>query len=317
MTLRLGILVDMESTAEGVSQNAHDKERSLKISLIINLLLFLPDVAAAVIAHSVTLYADLLKTFNELIATLLAWVTIRSVSRGKSPDFNYGLGKLENLASIAVALFMFVSTYIVLHTALDRLSAPVALHPKGVWLAIVTMLVGMVVNIGLFWKNHSIAQREHSPVMRSQVELFRAKAVADGLVLLSMIATLALKNHPLVLYLDPVACLMIAVFLLFSSLGLIWHSMYDLLDQTLDESLQLVIVRELVAFYHDYVALNGVRSRRSGSRAFIEIYLDFDSEKTMGEVQRTIDRMQQAIESRIKNSQVLIIPSTRRVSNTV
>ena len=51
------------------------------------------------------------------------------------------------------------------------------------------------------------------------------------------------------------------------------------LDKTLDEELQMVIVRHLAQYFNEYTELHGVRSRRSGSNVYIEIFLEFDGER--------------------------------------
>ncbi len=86
--------------------------------------------------------------------------------------------------------------------------------------------------------------------------------------------------------------------------------MPDLLDKTLDEELQIVIVRELAAFFDEYHALHGVRSRRSGSNVYIEILLEFEGGKQMHEVQKTIDRIKISLEQKIPKSSVSIVPTS-------
>lgn len=71
----------------------------------------------------------------------------------------------------------------------------------------------------------------------------------------------------------------------------------------------MVIVRHLAVFFNDYSALHGVRSRRSGSNVYIEIFLEFDGEKKMCEVQETIDRIKASLEAQIPKSKVSIVPT--------
>ena len=72
----------------------------------------------------------------------------------------------------------------------------------------------------------------------------------------------------------------------------------------------MVIVRHLAQFFNDYSALHGVRSRRSGSNVYIEIFLEFDGEKKMCEVQEIIDRIKVSIEVQIPKSTVSIVPTS-------
>ena len=150
--------------------------------------------------------------------------------------------------------------------------------------------------------------------MESQWRLFRAKAIADTVVFISLILSLSLSRYPWSHYIDPFASFIIAGFLLFSIYSVISDSVYDLLDKTLEESVQLIIINKLVAFFDEYKEIHGVRSRRSGNNIFIEIFLEFDGERKMADIQRVINEMKVNIQSSIKGSFVTIVPSTQKVS---
>jgi len=85
--------------------------------------------------------------------------------------------------------------------------------------------------------------------------------------------------------------------------------MYDLLDRALEESLQLVILRALASHFHEYEALHGIRSRRTGSNTYIEIFLEFEDERKMSEVQQVIDSIKTDLEQKIQGSHVVIAPT--------
>ena len=290
-----------------------EKGRAIVISLIVDFILLLPDIVAAVLANSVTLFADVLKCVNELLATFLAWLTIRRVSKGKDLAYNYGYGKLENLTGMVVAFLIAVSIIIVFYSAIERIKDPVSMHKGGVGLGIFLMSVGVCVNSWLSLKNYRIAKKKHSPVMDSQWRLFRAKAFADGCVLLSLILSMALARYSWSLYIDPLASFVIIGFLMFSAYGIISNSIYDLMDKTIEESLQLIIVRELVAYFDEYKSLHGVRSRRSGGDIYIEIFLEFDGERKMADVQNVMNNIKTTLEEKIKSSHVIISLSSSPV----
>src|SRR6185295_6184031 len=104
-----------------------------------------------------------------------------------------------------------------------------------------------------------------------------------------------------------------AGFLVYSIYGIASVNVSDLLDRALDESLQLLIMRDLAAFYDDYVAFHGLRSRRAGKHIYIDIFLEFDGTHPMGEVQKVIDSMRTSLERNIPGSHVVIAPTTARV----
>ena len=292
--------------------NTHnDREKSVFLSLVIDFLLFIPDVVAAVMANSITLWADVLKCGNELLVTFLSWLALRMVRRGRKVRFDYGLGKLENVTGVIVAGAMFISLFIVLHSAFERLRHPMDMHPGGVWLAMILMTVGVIANTSLWIKNYRVGRRQFSPIIEAQWRMFRTKAFSDLIVLTALVLSMSLRAQAWAIYIDPAASLFIAGFILHSIWGMLSNSFYDLLDRTLDESLQLVIVKELAVHFDHYKEIHGVRSRRSGSHVYVDLMLEFDGDKKMAEVQSIINHMETALERSIPGSHVLIAPTTR------
>jgi cation diffusion facilitator family transporter len=290
------------------------KQRTVLISLIVDFILWIPDIAAALLSGSVVLLADAVKCANEILATFFAYLTIRKMARGGTGTYDYGMGKFETLTSIITGGVMFISLALVLFSALSRILEPEALVHDGVLLGIFLMVIGVIMNTWLWMRNYRLWKKEPSPIMDSQWRLFRTKALSDFSVLASLVAGLAFAQSPWAVYIDPCASFIIVGFLLTSGYRVISTSLPDLLDKTLDEELQMVIVRHLAEFFDDYTALHGVRSRRSGSNVYIEIFLEFDPGKPMGEVQGAINRIKASLEKNIPKSCVSVVPTDTDMS---
>ena len=285
------------------------KQQTVLVSLIVDFVLWLPDIAAAILSGSIVLFADALKCANEILATFFAYLTLRKMAKGGGGAYDYGLGKFETITSIITGGVMFVSLALVFSVAVYRIAVPAELVHEGAYLGIVLMVIGVCMNSWLWRKNYRLFLSEPSPIIDSQWRLFRTKAFSDFSVLVSLIATLALSHYAWSLYIDPLASFIIAGFLLTSGYRVITSSLPDLLDKTLDEELQMVIVRHLAEFFDDYTALHGVRSRRSGTNVYIEIFLEFDGNRKMSEVQESINRIRASLEKNIPKSSVSIVPT--------
>jgi ferrous-iron efflux pump FieF len=299
------------SSAESIAL----KQRTVLVSLVVDFILWLPDIAAAILSGSIVLFADALKCANEILATFFAYITLRKMARGGAGVYDYGLGKFETITSIVTGGVMFVSLVLVFFVAIRRIVVPEELVLEGAYLGIALMVIGVCTNTWLWRKNYRLFRSAPSPIMDSQWRLFRTKAFSDFSVLASLIATLAFSGYAWALYIDPVASFFIAGVLLFSGYRVITSSLPDLLDRTLDEELQLVIVRHLAEFFDDYTAFHGVRSRRSGSSVYIEIFLEFDGGRKMADVQESINRIRASLEKTIAKSSVSIVPTDRPVGS--
>jgi cation diffusion facilitator family transporter len=283
------------------------KESSTRTAVIAGLADTLFTLGALVASQSAVVLADFLKTLLEFVAVLLAWLAIRRIRRGAGATYDYGIGKLENLSSLAVAAFMILVVLVIVGNAVRNILMPAHIAGLGVYVSLVLQVVYSGIN-GVLWKRAQRATAEESsPIMAAQAKLFFTKLVGNVFIFGSLAGSLALADHAWSLYIDPVASLVIAGSILLSALRVLTSSCYDLLDGTLEEGDQLKITRELVTHFDRYDMLYGVRSRRSGNRIFIDIFLGFDPNKRVGDVQRDMDAIRESVAAHFLHSVVTVI----------
>lgn len=282
------------------------KSQSAKAGVIAGFIDLLVTLSALAVASSSVLLADSLKTLLEFVAVLLAWLAMRRIEVGADHKFNYGVGKLENLSSLLIGLLMIVCLLIIGGNAVIHIVHPEGISGLGVWISMAVQIVYAFVNGYFYLKNKRMAKAEASPLMESQASLFFTKAFGNVFILLSLVLSLSLAKYSWSYYIDPLASLIIAASILVSALGIFSSSVFDLLDRSLEESDQIMIMRELALHFDDFDVLHGIRSRRAGSHAFVEIYLEFSPEKKISEVQPVIDHIRSNLESAIQGAKVTI-----------
>ncbi len=291
-----------------------EKERAVFIVFVTGLLGLFPSIFVIIMSHSMTILSDLLKNTSLVFATFLSWLAVRRATRGVNPNYNYGFGKLENLSSLVVAAMMIVSMAIIVFQTIGRFNEPVALKTSGLGIGVFFAGFAVVFNAWMWRRDRALARKQPSPVMESTWRLDRVKTVSALCVAISLGLSLTLNHLPWAVYIDPVGSIVILGFLGFSAYGVVSMSVYDLLDRTLEESLQLTILRELAQFFDKYVAIHGIRSRRSGSHVFIEIFLEFEADAVMAEVQKVIDSIRTSLEKKIPGSRVVVATASAPVS---
>lgn len=78
-----------------------------------------------------------------------------------------------------------------------------------------------------------------------------------------------------------------------------------------DEALQADVLRELSAHFDECADFHAVRLRRGQDKLYIEIFLEFDGERKMKDVQQSINKIKGNLEMKIAGSEVLVIPATK------
>lgn len=269
------------------------------------------NIISLVMANSLVLVADFFNSLLEFISITLAWITLRALRRDSRAVFNYGLGKIENVVSLFIGVFMLGSVLLMAFLIAYRFMHPVRIGGFGVWIAIVATLVFGSINAMLWQRTTHHRKVDDSPVMEAQARLFMNKALANGLMFASFTIGLTVQSN-WSMYLDPLVSLVTVGFMIRSAWFLLRRSVADLLDRSLEEPLQLLITKELVRSFDDYASLDGVRSRYSGRGTFIEIFLGFEPERTIDDVQRIVDEIRDNVEVAIPHSEVVVVPRSHR-----
>ena len=290
-----------------MDQERERTERTAFTGVITCALGLILNIISVVLANSLVLVADFFNSLLEFCSVTMSWLTLRRLRRDTRAVFNYGLGKIENLASLAIGFFMLVSVLIMIFLIVNRLLHPVRLHGFGIWMGIACAFVFGIVNGRLWWRTRQHKRNAPSPIVEAQLRLFAVKALANACMFVNFVVSVTVPGG-WVMYLDPLTSCLTLALMINSGWHLLRHSIHDLLDRSLEEPLQLLITKQLVKHFEDYTLLDGVRSRYSGRHIFIEIFLGFDARKSLGEVQAVVDAIKQNLEKEIPHSEVIIIP---------
>ena len=196
-------------------------DRAFAVGAAVNLAFVVGEIGFGVAANSMALIADAAHNFGDVLGLLMAWAAAFLGRRPPTSRRTYGWGRGTILAALANAAVLLIGVGAIAVEALHRLLNP---EPVQTGLVMVVAAVGIAVNGGsalLFLRD-----RGHDLNMRAQfAHLAGDAAIAAGVVL----AALAIRLTGL-LWLDPLASLMVAGLIAWGTRGLLHESLGLALD---------------------------------------------------------------------------------------
>ena len=281
--------------------------RALWVSVVVDLVSFIPYALIAILSGSMLLLSDVADYFKSFASHAVSLRILRNIREGQLHDFDYGAGKLERVGSLFGALCYIGTLVAVAIYSFLRLLQPEPLDADFTLVGIVVQILVFAVNGSLWIYYKRIADASPSPLIDMEWRHKRDDTLGAVAILIALGLTVVFRGEAWALYLDPACGLAYAIFAIGSYVPALRETLYDLLDRTLAEDVQIVIMRQLAGHFDGYEALHGVRSRRAATRLFIEIALAFDPAKTIGEAEATIESLRAGVEAEIPNAEVSIV----------
>lgn len=292
--------------------NHETKQRLLAITLGMEIYTLGASTVGMLTSNSIVFVANFVIALTGALASALSLYTVKRMAQGPDLKNTYGFGRLEMVSTSLVALTMILAVLFISYEIIEKISHPTT--PEGGLIGIFLTSFSLILSTWLWIRNLQLARSEHAPIFEAMWRMMRMGALEDFLIIGAVGTSLLLSQFEGAYLIDVGAALILIVIVVRSIGDILSGTFGDLIDRSLEERDEIVIVRELVNHFDDYEQIHGFRSRRAGSQVFVELFLEFHPDKTMGQVYEVSTRIQDAIKGHFINAQVLVIPS--RVSTS-
>jgi cation diffusion facilitator family transporter len=277
------------------------KSRAAWISIVSNSVLIVLKVVAGVITGSVAIITEAVHSAIDLVASLVAYFSVRKADEPADESHPYGHEKIENLAAAFEGLLIVLGATIIIYEAVRKLGGDS--HVEHIGLGIGVIAFSAVANMFVSRFLYRRARETDSPALEGDAAHLRTDAITS----IGVLVALALVAITGVDALDPIAALVVAVAIIFSGVTLVSRSSRVLVDEALPEE-ELRSVREAIESYGagEVIGFHKIRARRGGSRRYVDLHVQFRRGTTLERAHEVSHELQAAIRARLGGADVLI-----------
>jgi cation diffusion facilitator family transporter len=271
------------------------------LSIGSNTALILLKVVAGSITGSVAILTEAMHSAIDLVASIVAYFSVRKAEEPADETHRYGHEKVENLAAAIEGMLILVGSGVIAFEAIRRLLDSAPVEKLGFGIAVIAF--SMVANLGVSTFIGRRARQTDSPALEGDAAHLRTDALTSGGVLVALV----LVDLTGATWLDPAIALVVAVAIVASGLRILSRSTRVLVDEALPESEMSAIREEIRAFGPRGVAgFHQLRTRRAGARRYVDMHVQFRAGTTLEDAHATAHALQDAIRSRLRGTDVLI-----------
>jgi cation diffusion facilitator family transporter len=275
--------------------------RAALISVASNTLLVAAKVVVAFLSGSAALLSEALHSGLDLLASSIAWLSLRFAAHPPDREHPYGHGKWENVSAFLEGLLILGVALWVFYEAGQRLFAPVALTHLDLAMAVLggSALVNLLVSQAL----RRAARRFDSVALEADA----AHLSTDVYTSLGALAGLAgyyLTGHHLF---DTGAALAVGGIILGIGIKVTLGALHGLLDSRLPAE-EEEAVRHIVSQVTPHLELKELVSRKAGPVRYLDLTLTVCRWETLEEIHRLCDDLEARIAARFPGARIFIHP---------
>ena len=218
-----------DDTKDAAVRTAYGNLASL-VGMACNLLLCLGKLAAGTLFGSIAIMADALNNLSDASSNVVSLVGFRLAAKGPDEKHPYGHARMEYLSGLAVAVMILV-----IGVELVKSSVQKILHPEAVEFSVLTAAVltgSILLKLWMALFDRKLGRKISSAALIAAAADSRSDVIATGAVLLACVI-----GRLTGLMIDGWAGLLVALFILWSGVGVVKDTVDPLLGAKPDEAL--------------------------------------------------------------------------------
>ena len=259
------------------------KEREKKIyrvtlmGSVVNVILLVFKFIAGILGGSAAMIADAVHSLSDFLTDIVVIAFVRISSKPEDEDHDYGHGKYETLATSIIGLaLLMVGLYIFYNGARqiwDVMHGAKIEQPGLV--ALIAAIVSILLKEWTYRFTVSVGKKVESQAVIANAWHHRSDALSSIGTAIGIGGAILLGKGWAVL--DPVAALVVSVFIVKTALGLLSTSSGELLEKSLPKEVEKKIV-DIVESEPEVSEVHHLCTRRIGSNIAIEMHIRMPGE---------------------------------------
>ncbi len=283
------------------AQSPPPKTRAAAVSIVSNSLLIVLKLAAGVITGSIAIITEAIHSSIDLVASLVAFFSVRKADEPADESHPYGHQKVENLAAGIEGMLILAGAAVIVIESVRRLVDVPEVESLGIGLAVIGF--SAVANVGVSAYLYRQAARTDSPALEGDAAHLRTDAMTSFGVLIG----LTLVEVTGIEAFDPITALVVAAAIVVAGLRIITRTSRVLVDEALPPE-ELEAVRQAIEDHGapEVVGFHKLRARRAGSRRYVDLHVQFRDGTSLARAHEVSHEIDAAITQRLRGADVLV-----------
>lgn len=271
------------------------------VGVAVNIVLLLFKFVAGIVGHSAAMLADAIHSLSDFVTDLIVLVFVHISGKPKDKSHDYGHGKYETLAMTIIGVALLGVAIGIVYSGVikvidwlhgEQLEAPGLL---ALWAA----LVSVVLKEAVYRYSMVKARQLNSQAVEANAWHHRSDALSSLGTAVGIGGAIFLGQRWTVL--DPIASVIVGLFITKVAVDLLRDGIGDLMEQSLPDEVEEEMLR-LVATLPGVIEPHDLCTRRIGNHYAIELHILMDGDISLREAHDKASEVESLLRNRYGES---------------
>lgn len=249
---------------------------------VVNVVLLVFKFVAGILGHSAAMVADAVHSLSDFVTDIIVLVFVHISGKPEDKSHDYGHGKYETLAMTIIGMALLVVAIGIVYSGMTKIVAWAGgeqLKAPGM-LALWAALLSIVLKEAVYHYSMVKAHQLSSQALEANAWHHRSDALSSIGTAVGIGGAILLGQRWTVL--DPVASVIVGLFIVKVAIDLLRDGIGDLMEQSLPDEVENEML-QLVASVPGVVKPHELRTRRIGNHYAIELHILMDGDISLRE----------------------------------
>lgn len=247
------------------------------IGFFINLTLTILKLLAGIFGKSTAMLADAIHSLSDFVTDVIVIVFIGISGKEKDHDHKYGHGKYETFATLLISLALLVVGAGIMFSGVSMSIRALKGEelPQPEMMALYAALMSIIIKEALYWYTKKAGLKINSQAVIANAWHHRSDAFSSIGTALGISGAIFLSESWRIL--DPLAGIIVSIFIIKVAIELGLPSVHELLEKALPHEIELKIAN-IIESHTEIKAHHNLKTRKIGNIYAIDVHIKMDKD---------------------------------------
>lgn len=276
------------------------------IGTVVNAVLIVLKLLAGIFGRSSAMIADAVHSLSDFITDVLVIAFVRIAGKPSDKNHDYGHGKYETLGTLIIGVFLALAGIGLMISGIDKIVSSIRGEalPCPTMFALIIAVGSIVSKEWLYRFTVRKGRKLDSKAVVANAWHHRSDAISSIGTLIGIAGAMSLGENWRIL--DPIAAVVVSIFIIKSGYDIILPCLNELLEASLSDEQE----HEILGIINSIEGIEGVhrlRTRHVGNAVAIDLHALMDGNQSLSDAHNRASEAERALRARFGSNAIISI----------